>query len=355
MRILHVTEAMATGVLDVIARMSSHQAQLGHHVEVAYSPHPDGPACTAVAHRLSGASRVHVRGARENPRIRRVLALGSLYRSLVHTQEWDIIHLHSTFAGLVGRVGGRRAPIVYSPHGYSFLRKDVAPASAAVFRTMERLLGPQHDLTLCVSVDEERTTRELVGVRALTVRNVLSRSEIDLAGTRSARRRPKVVNIGRWGPQKAPERFARAARLLHDVADFRWIGPGQIDGASRWTTSGWIDSDAVWSELEDASVIYFTSRWEGMPVGLMQAQAAGVPAVAMDCIGVRDVVIDGVTGHVASDEDQAIAILRRLLRNPSELKVLEENSRALRYRFADDTYGEDVIRAYETALDSHVN
>jgi glycosyltransferase involved in cell wall biosynthesis len=352
LKILHVTESMATGVLEVLAQMAEHQAELGHEVEVAYVPHPDGPSAAEIRERLCSVSTIHVRGRRDAPRLTRSLALFKLMLPLLRRREWDVVHLHSSIAGVIGRSIPTGVPLVYSPHGYAFLRRDVSPLSARLYRYAERRLR-HRAVTLCVSSAELAVAERALGADAHVIPNVLPRRDIEALERTPVQDRKVVVNIGRWGPQKAPERFTRAAMRYHDRADFRWIGLGESDAHSRWTVTGWLNQAGVWKELASADIIYFTSRWEGMPVGLMQAQAAGVPAIAMECVGVRDVIMDGVTGYVLEDEETAQDYLCRLLNDENELEQLRRAAIARRLRFADDAYGEDLILFYARTVAKH--
>ncbi|MFE5672283.1 glycosyltransferase [Agromyces sp. NPDC056523] len=351
MKILHVTECLATGVLDVIARMSSKLSAEGCDVTVLHVPHPESPSASELRHALPGIRIVTGWGS-GRARPLRVMGLALAMTKLLR-EDWDIVHLHSTFAGFVGRVRPSSIPIVYSPHGFSFLRHDVAPRAAALFKFVERRLARRADVIHCVSRDEHRVAAEQLRARPILLQNVLdSGSRWSAETIHRPSRPPRVVNLGRWSQQKAPERFVRAASELHDVAEFRWIGTGEADVSGRWTVSGWLDQQALADELASASLVYFTSRWEGMPVGLMQAQAAGIPAIAIDCVGVADVVVDGITGHIARNEDEALSVLRRLLGSPSELNALSASSRAGSGRFADVYYGRELLEVYRVAANA---
>ncbi|MEV4687292.1 glycosyltransferase [Microbacterium sp. LWH3-1.2] len=347
MKILHVTETLAAGVLDVIAAMATSQRELGHSVAVLHVDRPETPPSAELDERLEGVDLIHL-GHRESGRAKRLAVLARALGDLA-PHGYDIVHLHSTFAGLVGRIVRIADVTIYSPHGYSFLRANERKGTRIAYLAVERILRSRSALTLCVSEDERIVAMNSVRAKAITVRNTLNLESLGEPARPATRRQPKVVNVGRWAPQKGPDRFVRAASALSSMATFRWIGDAPTDASHRWSASGWLDPNKVLDELRSADVIYFTSRWEGMPVGLMQAQALGVPAVAVRCSGVDDVVIDGVTGIVADDEATALRHLEGVLRDSAALRVLADGALSKRTRFSDEGYGEATIHAYRLA------
>ena len=79
--------------------------------------------------------------------------------------------------------------------------------------------------------------------------------------------------------------------------------------------TGWLDRAGVQKLLSQARVYVQTSRWEGMPLSVLQALAAGVPCVVTDAVGNRDAVRQGITGFVAKKPEEALVCLRRLLQD----------------------------------------
>jgi glycosyltransferase involved in cell wall biosynthesis len=74
-----------------------------------------------------------------------------------------------------------------------------------------------------------------------------------------------------------------------------------LDGHVRF--EGWVpDGRAL---LADWDVFVLPSRWEGMPLALLEARAAGLPSVATDVGGAREIIRDGEDGWVVPTEDPA--------------------------------------------------
>jgi L-malate glycosyltransferase len=141
---------------------------------------------------------------------------------------------------------------------------------------------------------------------------------------------PLVVQIACFKPQKAPERFVElAAGVSQRVpeAHFLLVGDGELRAAlerrrreagleGRLHLPGWRrDIPAI---LDAATVVTLTSRFEGLPRVLVEALAAGVPAVAMDVDGVAEIVRDGENGFLVDEGDvEALASrVAEVLRDP---------------------------------------
>lgn len=247
----------------------------------------------------------------------------------------DLVHTHSSKAGILGRAAARRESVplvVHSIHGWAFGRHQTAPVRWA-FLTAERLAARWTSHFIAVSrnnVDE--------GVRLGVLdrgRSTVIRSGIDLAafrarqGGESVREElgipataPLVVQVACFKPQKAPERFVElAARVRTRLPEARFllVGDGDLRGDlerrsaaagldGRLLLPGWrSDVPAV---LAAATVVTLTSRFEGLPRVLVEARAAGVPVAAMDVDGVGEVIEDGTNGFLVPEGDTAALAAR---------------------------------------------
>lgn len=229
----------------------------------------------------------------------------------------DIVHTHSSKAGVIGRLAARRRPVrtVHNVHGWSF-RAATNPTMHRAAVHLERLLGARTDVLLTVS-DADRDTGEALGIRARVATEVV-RGGIDLDAFRAARtgRRgrthsatgPLVGTVGRLVPAKDPLTAVRAIGLLgpeHPGLRFRWVGDGplradverEVDEAGLGDRVELVGSrHDIARELGEFDLFVLSSRFEGLPRTLMEATAAGVPVVATDVGGVGELVRHGDTG-----------------------------------------------------------
>ena len=265
--------------------------------------------------------------AREVRPLTDLAALGEL-RAAIRAFRPDVVHTHSSKAGVLGRIAAHseRIPVVvHTIHGFGFGPHQSAPVRWA-FLAAERWVARWTDHFVAVS---RRNLEEGVRLGLFDAAHAsVIRSGIVLdafrkhAGGEAVRRElgippraPLVLQVACFKPQKAPERFvATAAHLAGRFPDahFVLVGDGELRPAldaarrragleGRLHLPGWRrDVPAL---LDAATVVTLTSRFEGLPRALVEALAANVPVVAMAVDGVEEVVREGVDGFLVREGD----------------------------------------------------
>ncbi|MFD1720140.1 glycosyltransferase [Amnibacterium endophyticum] len=270
--ILHVTEAMGGGLEDAVNDFV--RSAPGYRHALLYTRR----GAFGTAEQRPGLVEVIDAG-------RGVRSLRRVYGSTVRRLAPDVIHLHSAWAGLIGRLqtrGPRSAPIVYSPHSYFFDRRDLSAPARLTARLLERVLSARTDLTAAVSPFEAETARRL-GSGAEYIPNI-ARLPRDLrwAGGTGAK---EVVLVGRVTAQKDPAFLL--AMLPHLDADVRltWVGAGDAATEDRLRAAGvrvtgWVPRSECLTLMASADAYLHTAAWEGSPITLLEAAVLGVPVVA---------------------------------------------------------------------------
>jgi len=142
---------------------------------------------------------------------------------------------------------------------------------------------------------------------------------------------PTIVGIGRLVAQKNPALFVAAAAALRRhvaAARFRWIGSGPLRAqvARQIEAAGLGDCCVLEGErgdveaaLREADLLWLTSDWEGLPNVVMEAMATGVPVVATDVGGTRELFTSGREGILVAPGDLAGLVegARQLLSDPA--------------------------------------
>jgi len=295
----------------------------------------------------------------------------------------QILHTHTAKAGAVGRIaavlaGPARPPIlVHTFHGH-VLRGYFSPASAAVFRALERTLA--RVTTRLVAVSPE-VRDDLVGLGiAPAERFSVIRLGLDLesrvanAGEESGELRrlfgipPGAFVVGWVGRMTAikrvPDVLAAFARLRDRGIDARLclVGDGpdrelverraREVGVTRHTlVLGYQREIGPYYSLFD--VLLLTSGNEGTPAVAIEALAAGTPVVTTDVGGVSDVVADGLDGILVADGDiEAVAAaLERLARDPELARRMgAAGARRVADRYRVERLVDDVDALYRELL-----
>lgn len=339
-RELHVVESFATGVLGIVELLANGMAQGGAEVHVAYSRRKETPADFAaqfdqrvVFHELKLA-----RGP--SPR-EDIVGLWHIYQ-LIKTLNPDVVHVHSSKAGFLGRVAwrlaqwtGQRSRLFYSPHGWSFLQENLGRLERLLYLTLERFAHACGGTIVgCSKGEAEVGLGHVSGGRITWIDNAVNPPERMARPTRTDSKL-RIVTSGRICYQKNPALFAEIATALRDEqVEFVWLGTagegaGEMEQALRpaVTVTGWLPRKEVLSTLAQSDVYLQTSRWEGMPVSVIEAMMLGLPVVASNVVGNRDIVEDHQTGYLFDDAGEAVEALRELIRNPEQRAFLARRAR----------------------------
>ncbi len=168
-----------------------------------------------------------------------------------------------------------------------------------------------------------------------------------------------ILVLGRLTPSKRIEESIKASVLLRQAG---WAGSLLIagGGASKYGDAlqrlaaqlkapvkflGPVSSTARRSLLQNCSVLWMTSAREGWGLVVTEAACHGTPAVVYDVPGLRDSVIDGVTGYVTPATPDALAERTRQLLNHAWLQFAAAALESVR-----DRSWEDTTSAFESAL-----
>ncbi|MET1754401.1 glycosyltransferase [Novosphingobium sp. RD2P27] len=269
-----------------------------------------------------------------------LMALWRAVQQVTQTFRPDCVHLHSTFAGAIGRLGfASRRPrpsIVYCAHGWAFDMEGSA-ARRTIMASAERALAFGCEGIIAISGHERRRAIE-VGIapeRIVTVLNGI----VDLPPPPPPRPGSvrKVLFIGRLDRQKGIDVLLSAIDGLHDRVSLRIIGASVV-GDQALTHSpragvdllGWCDEAGIQEELAWADCVVVPSRWEGFGLVAVEAMRAGRAVIASKAGGLPEVIEDGVTGWLVRPEDPAE--LRSVLLSLSHAQLVDAGA-AGRQRF----------------------
>lgn len=247
----------------------------------------------------------------------------------------DVVHLHSSFAGLVLRpalAARSQAPsVIYCPHGWAFSR-ETGRLSHQISKAAENLLARTTDRIICISADEfnEAVRAGISADRLTLVPNGISKTRPEQPPVAAIwpSKKAKVLFIGRLDRQKGYDLLIEAARLLEDVLDVRIVGASVVnkfDGPAvppNVTLLGWLDRREIETHLEAADLVVIPSRWEAFGLVALEAMRAAKPILAFRIGALPEIVVDGVTGVLCEPVTAAELVqgFRRAL--DLDLKVL---------------------------------
>ena len=334
MKILHVIESTATGTLSMASVLANAQASSGHAVEVIYSRRNETPKnLESYFGEKIALTNMQMRSFPE--KLAAVLGLRRKYREI----RPDVVVLHSSFAGFIGRVAGLLhkfdARFFYIPHCISLMRKDVGRGRLLLFALFEKLAATKRSTFIACSDSEKKVIQKwMPSAQIAVVKNAVDLSSIARSDTGSYPEKfPVVITIGQIRKQKNPELFAAIARLVKKnlQIEFKWIGDGdprykKTLEESGVSVLGWRSRPQAIDYLRKSTIYLSTASWEGLPVSLIEACYAKVPIVCTKCAGNIDVVAHNKTGWLFEKEDEAASIILKAVLDAAERSRMAEGA-----------------------------
>lgn len=244
-----------------------------------------------------------------------------VWRTMFREISPDIIHLHSTVAGLIGRLVPRtRAKIVYCSHGWAFDAKRGALKNKAI-AWIERVLSARSDAIINISAhDHDRALA--IGIPAekcnLILNGIAFREDFSPAHVRKPIR---ILFAGRLDYQKGIDLLDKAAAQLEvGYAKITVVGRAVQNGDHRMHSTdtinyvGWKSLEEVNRMMAESDVLIVPSRWEGFGLVALEAMRAGRAVAASAVGGLTELVSDGDNGVLfdTNDETALVAALKRL-------------------------------------------
>ena len=332
-----------------------------------------------LARGIANAARVHIACPREEPYWSRyealagpermieiphrrfsLGALGGLVR-FIRERKIEIVHGHGRAAGIYARpaalLAGARC--FYTPHGGTpvtgargFLRAAVEYMLSVVTDGVIAVSGSEAETTLCAF----RSRLEVI-CNGVEIPPRVESPDSRLAGPL------RVVHATRFVYQKNSGLLLDVLGLLRDMGGldrFEFVvlgeGPGRTEFQEAVAMRGLDHCVKVLGAVSDpgtylgsAFCFVSTSRWEGLPLALLEAMARGVPAIATDVAGNKDAVADGKTGFLY-EPGCPRAAAERLMQLAGEPALWREMACAARQRaeeeFSVQTMADATLRLY---------
>jgi glycosyltransferase involved in cell wall biosynthesis len=352
LKIVHVITRFIRGGADENTLLSCNSfAERGHAVTLIYGDEFSQEMVDAIDPRVDAIQVPALRRA-INPvaDLRAALALWRIFRRV----QPDVIHTHTSKAGVIGRIAARAAPSAAVVHGIHILPfVNVGAAEKLVYLSIERMLArmthrfvsvspAMRDLAIANGVGH--ADRHDVVFSGMNLSRYLAESRDEgVAPGGDAGRRFHVVYAANYEPRKQHlpllEALARRARDFSDTT-FVFAGHGRQQAVieERVRALGLEGMVSVVGFVEDlgelirgADLCIYCSSREGLPRVVVQYCAAQRPVVALDLPGLDAVVTHGHNGLIlpAGDFDGLTAAVRRLLDAPQERRAMAEAAGAV--------------------------
>lgn len=304
-----ITRLDPGGSSEVFTEWVTGLRRQGYRVTAAFGSSPVEDKSLIAELEKQSVECVRIPGLRRVPEpFSDITALLSIVGVIIRVKP-DIVHLHTSKAGLLGRLAVRLAGsfscrTVFTPHGHIF-HGYFGRFWVRIFQVLERIGMLFTDSITFLTSDEQKAFEKYVmgaGRRPLT--RVLP-CGIDGSGEREILVRPlrRVVFAGRFEPIKGPDIFVDAALKLGGKMGLRFVlfGEGSLREKLIYRAAG-VESiefrpfAPIEKVIEEADILVVPSRNEGLGRVNLYAGLAGVPVIGSDAGGIPEILDYGRAG-----------------------------------------------------------
>jgi glycosyltransferase involved in cell wall biosynthesis len=362
MRVLHmITKGDVGGAQTHLIELAL--GEQGHGLSVAVLAGTGGPAVDRL--RREGVT-VEVIDSLGRTRSRPSMAAIRDVSDAVRRFGPDVVHGHSSSAGLLARVVARRAgiPSVYTAHGWPF-QKGAGWRQRAVSYVGESIAGRLGSVVICLTdaeVDKARRAHVVPPDRLVVIPNGLSDVEPSLrrpSGRRQVGADVELVMVARFAPPKQQRALIDSMREVPGCWRLTFVGDGpelesvRVHGRAvlgeRVRFLGHRDDVPV--ILANSDVLVLWSRYEGLPISLIEGMRAGLCCVASELAGPRTLFGPQPVGVLAADPSALRRSISDLIEQPD---LIDRYGEAARRRFEAEFSAEAMCNATESVYSSVV-
>ena len=248
---------------------------------------------------------------------------------LIREVKPDLIHCHTSKAGIIGRAAGRvcGVPVVFTAHTWSFA-EGTTPLWKLIGRPAERLASRWTHKLITVSESNRRAAlraRIATEEKLATVHNGIA--DCDCRANPASRSEPRIIMVARFAPQKNQGELLAALADCNYSFRLTFVGDGPTRSAaeelaSRLNLRERVDFLGTRTDTDrllcESSISVLTTKWEGFPITILEAMRAALPVVATDVDGVSEAVSHNFTGllYPSGNVQLLREHLTRLLKSP---------------------------------------
>jgi glycosyltransferase involved in cell wall biosynthesis len=248
-----------------------------------------------------------------------------LFQTIAHLRRIrpHLVHAHSSKAGVIGRLAAKylNIPVIYTPHAFSFLDRPSSPVRR-LYILLEKIAKPWTTLLLACSESERRTGIEVLGfaeAKTAVWRNAIDPAALKAIGPVHCDAR-FICTVSRPSHQKNLQMLVSVMEILGRrgvsvaciMVGAGFYAPMTQEVHAMMKSCGlearvfmldWLDHQEVVNIVANSLCYVSTSRYEGLPLSILEAMGLGKAVIATDVPGNRDCVLHGRTGLLTPSED----------------------------------------------------
>ena len=274
---------------------------------------------------------------------------------VIAEQKPDLLHAHDMRASFFAALCCGNIPLVSHIHNNAYDARGLSPKTVAYL-----LAGfkAKHILWVSNSSFEGYAFHRLFAKKSSVLYNIIDTQAIyrKLAADENTYDYD-MIYVGRLTYQKDPQRLMRLCACLKESkpdVKVAIVGTGELleEVQALCAQLGLQDnvhflgfqSNPI-KMVHDSKAMILTSRWEGTPMCALEAMALGTPIVSTPSDGMKDIVVDGVSGYLTDDDSIMAEKLLKIMEDPAHQAALSRQGKAIFARINDEEHYQEAIAA----------
>ncbi len=289
-------------------------------------------------------------------------------RKIIKKIKPDIVHCHSSKAGIVGRIAAKLCgiPALFTAHGWAFT-EGVAERKRKIYKIIERIVANFSDKIICVSEYDKQLALKTMPEQAqklILVHNGIR--DIKNINRKEEKLPVRFVMVARFMEPKDQESLLKALfHISQDNIEFlmTFVGDGEkLKLAKQMARELKLDKyvrflgtrNDVKQILYENDIFLLISRWEGFPISVLEALRAGMPVVASNVGGIPEIVVNNYNGFLVERDDlnSLVDSLKKLVQNRKLITKMGHNGRErFQSEFTSKKMAKIVLEVYKNLIE----
>ncbi|PPB85795.1 glycosyltransferase [Acinetobacter soli] len=342
MKLLHAAETIKGGVATVLNSLITYQTKVDKINEIV---------CLIPEDQLEFLENIkHIKVYTFKRKKRNLVSLinfSYMFVMILFKEKPDVLHLHSSFAGLIGRISTLLTSrifftrIIYCPHAFSFLM-TTSKIKKIIYSFLEILLSYITYKIICVS-ESERIAAINIGINSkklITIYNGVSIKNTKNTRDHNNKSYYNILFVGRFDFQKGIDVLFEAMNNLNEDREgikyiFTIVG-APVNNDQEYQILkyenilvrelGWLNRDELEVQYINNDLIILPSRWEGFAMVPLEAMSYGLPILASDIEAFKEIIKHDHNGLLfkQSSVQDLVKLLKSI--NKKDLNKFKNNS-----------------------------
>lgn len=364
MKILHAAETIKGGVSTVMNSLIQHQIQKPEVEKIMVICPSDQQDNLIKIEKLN----VYL-FSRKKRNILGLISFMIIFTKILVKEKPDIVHLHSSFAGVIGRIiilfclRLKKTKVIYCPHAFSFLMSN-SDFKKKIFAYMELLLAHITDKIICVSNSEYNSAiqRNIPQKKLVIINNGVPVKKNLIDSNLNQKKIYKLIFVGRFDYQKGLDILLGSLTITDNkLFDFKIIltligesvnNNEEIEFPSNFKNieinkKGWLKPKELENEYLEHDLLILPSRWEGFAMVPLEAMSYGLPIIASDIESFKEIINQDETGLLFKTE--SFESLSNILINLNTLnlnKIRDKSINTFKQKYTDNAMNESTFNLY---------